>query len=71
MGTIVFEQPDKIFNYVPDGLTRLKGTEVQEAIELITEYRDKTGIMVTLIWFRKFIYRNLKNIIKKCLILIS
>ena len=41
MGSIVFEQPDKLFDYIPDGAKTLDGSMVQEIIERITEFRDK------------------------------
>jgi hypothetical protein len=44
MGSIVFEQPDKLFNYVADGQQKLTSDEVQQAIEQITDYRDKPQI---------------------------
>ena len=43
-GTIIFEQPDKLFNYVDDGPERISPMEVQEAIEQITAYRDNPAI---------------------------
>jgi hypothetical protein len=40
MGYITFEEPGRLFTYTADGQQELSSDEVQETIELISEYRD-------------------------------
>ncbi len=40
MGTIIFEQPGKLFRYEPGDYEALNSGEVEETIEQITHYRD-------------------------------
>lgn len=44
MGYITFELPGKLFNYTPDGSERLNSDELEETIEMISEYRDKSSL---------------------------
>ena len=39
-GTISFEHPDKLFNYIADGPEQLSTAEVQQAITEITAHRE-------------------------------
>lgn len=43
LGHLVFEIPDKLFNYFPEGLHPLEGGEVTELVEHLSHYRDNPG----------------------------
>ena len=39
LGTIYFDQPYKAFSYTADGMNQLDAEDVEQVIDLITEYR--------------------------------
>jgi len=44
MGTLTFEQPDKLFSYEADGLLSLSSDEVQQIIEQLTHHRENPNL---------------------------
>ncbi|WP_345949286.1 hypothetical protein ABDD95_20795 [Mucilaginibacter sp. PAMB04274] len=44
MGYLVFEIPDKLFNYFPEGTHHLNGGEVNELVEHLSHYRDNPSL---------------------------
>ena len=44
LGTLIFEQPGRLFSYEADGPEELPGGLIQEVIEQITHYRDNPNL---------------------------
>ena len=44
LGHLVFEIPDKLFNYFPSGKRHLQSGDVSELVEQLRHYRDNPGL---------------------------